>query len=386
MRWPFPSLSARAAKPVLLGAGVGAGLLVLLLPYLLWLREPVRELKVFVVDKTVPEATRREHAGLTWLLNHRKFRKPDGSDYRADRDYYGFFPLPRSQWEVREPSMAQAAPDLIYLADTYGVYTEEFYGQALGNRTTPIYAGLRTDEVQDLQAALPGCLTLVGEFNTFANPTTGDARLACQTLFGLAWEGWTGRWFRDLERGGEMPPWAVRNYERQNGTPWTFEGPGFLLVNEDDRVEILEEGTDVEKDRGLRFLGGPEGIKQLDLPVNARYDYWFDLVQPTGDTRVLAEFELPLLPEGEKKLKALGLPRRTPAILAGWRGRTRTYYFAGDFVDAWPVPTMHRVAGFAPFRRLTLRESPGDAQSFFWRVYVPLMTRILDDTWARKAR
>ena len=357
--------------------------LILLAPFLLWRRLPARTLRIVVVDKTVPEPSRREHAGLFWVLNHRKYRQPGGADYQVDRDYYGFFPLPGHAWEIREPSITGAAPDLIYLADTYGVYAEEFLGRPRGNRTRLIYGGLRPLEVQDLQGALGSCLTLVGEFNTFASPTAGEAREACEHWFGLTWRGWIARYFQDLERNREVPPWAVRNYERQTGREWTFTGPGFLFVNEDDQVEVLVEGVDVEAGRGLKLLARPEGRARLDLPWEARYDYWFDLVQPLPGTEVLADYDLPLLAPGEHKLKALGLGRRSPAILGSWLGRTRAYYFAGDFADAWPPPNFIRYRGFATLLQRTARETPGDPQGFFWRVYVPMMTRILDDTWVR---
>lgn len=365
-------------------AGLGIALLVLaVLPFLLWVRQPSRELRVVVVDKTVPDATLREHASLFWLLGHRKYRKPSGQAYDPARDYYGFFPLPGHRWEAREPGIAAARPELIYLADTYGVYTEEFYGQPQGNRSTGIYTGFRGEEVDDLAQALGGCRTLVGEFNTFASPTTGDPRARLEAIFGLAWDGWTGRFFKDLERSGEVPPWAVRNYERQTGREWAFEGPGFLLCNEDDRVEVLEEGVDVEAGRGLRICSRPEGARRLDLPGDARYDYWFDFVAPRPGTEVLADYRIPLLAPGARKLQAMGLPAQTPAVLSGLRGSTRTYYFAGDFVDAGPAPDLMRAAGFAAFRRAVIRESPGDPQAFFWRVYVPMMSRILEDAWRR---
>ena len=362
----------------------GLPLAALALSHWLWLRQPYKILKVMVVDKTVSDATRREHSGLFWVLNHRKIRPPSGEDYLKDRDYYGFFPLRRHRWAIQEPSLTQAKPELIYLADTYGVYSEEFYGKALGNRTDLIYGGLRPEELRDLEGALPGCLTLVGEFNTFANPTEGEPRLACERLFGLHWGGWIGRFFPNLEREVEVPPWAVRNYERQTGKEWLFEGPGFLLVSEEDQVEVLEEGVDVEAGRGLRLRARPAGRKSLELPWNARYDYWFDLVQPRPGTEVLADYELPLLPPGERRLKAIGLGRWTPAILSGWQGGTHTYYFAGDFADAWPPPNFTRLQGFAEFRRATTREVPGDYQSFYWRVFVPMLTRILQETQARK--
>jgi len=181
-----------------------------------------------------------------------------------------------------------------------------------------------------------------------------------------------------------VPSWAVLNWERQNGKPWPFKGSGFLFVNEDDRVEVLVEGTDVQPNWGLRFQGLPEGREWLDLPVDTRYDYWFDVVRPRTGTEVLAEYELPLLPPGEKKLKAIGIGRRLSAVLSGWRGQTRTLYLAGDFVDSWPTPFIHRIAGLAEFRRWGSLEVPGGSTSFFWKVYAPLMTRVLDDTWRRK--
>jgi len=383
MRLWSTSPESRLWKTLLVSLGVALLLALIALPFVLWFRQPVRGLKVVIMDKTVPDTTRREHAGLTWLLRHRKIRKSDGLDYATNSDYYGFFPKPDHQWEAKEPSIAAAAPEFLYLADTYGVYTEEFYGQAVGNRTAMIYGGLRPEEVKDIQAALPGCLTLVGEFNTFADPTEGAPRQACMDWFGLTWNGWIGRFFKDLDAQREVPPWAVRNYERQTGKEWLFEGPGFLFVNEDDRVEVLEEGLDVVKGRGLRFKGLPGG-RWLDLPGDARYDYWFDMVKPKVGTEVLAEYELPLLPSGEAKLKALGLSGRTPAVLLSQMGATRSFYFAGDFVDAWPMPNFHRVAGMAPFNRIFSRETPGDAQSFYWRVYVPMMSRILEDALARK--
>lgn len=360
--------------------------LALLLPFALWQCQPVRPLKVLIVDKTVPDEGRREHAGLSWLLRHRKFRQPGGTDYQAAVDYYGFFPMGDRRWEVREPSIPAAAPELIYLADTYGVYWEEFHGKALGNRTEKLYGGLRPEELASLEAALPRCLTLVGEFNTFASPTGEEARRASESLFSLKWNGWIGRHFKDLRRDLEVPPWAVRNWERRAGQPWVFDGPGFLLVNARDEVEVLAEGVEAAPHRGLRFHGLPAGRAALDLPSDVRYDYWFDFVHPEPGTEVMAEFELPLLPAGEARMRALGLPGRTPAVLASRKGSTRIYYLAGDFVDAWPPPHITRAAGLVPFRRFVTREVPGDPQAFFWKVYVPLMSRVLEDTWERKGQ
>lgn len=365
-------------------AGLILATFLLALPVLIWRQKPSQALRVLIIDKSVPDITRREHAGLVWILKHLKIQKPDGKNFSRNDDYYGFVPLSDQNWVAREPSIQQSKAELIYFADTYGVYSNDFLKEPPGTRNRLLHGGLRADEIQDLQAALPDCLTLIGEFNTFAEPTGSPVRKACEELFGLNWNGWTARFFNDLDRWKEIPAWAIRGWERQTGREWTFAGPGFLLVNQDQRVEVLVEGTDVEPKRGLRFHGLPAGITAFDLPEDARYDFWFDLVEPRSGTQVLAEYEFPVLPPGERKLKTLGLKTRTPAILASWKGQTRVCYFSGDFADVWPEPTMHRVAGYAQFHRRFDHEVPGEGRSFFWHVYVPMMTRLLDDTWARK--
>ena len=69
-----------------------AVVLLLLAPWIVWQRTPARTLRVLVLDKTVPNDSYREHRGLMWLLNHRKYVQADGRPYELDRDYYGFFP------------------------------------------------------------------------------------------------------------------------------------------------------------------------------------------------------------------------------------------------------------------------------------------------------
>ena len=64
-----------------------------LLSYLIWRFFPDKSLQVILVDKTVPNRQYREHTGVIWALNHGKFKKNSGEDYRVDQDYFGFFLL-----------------------------------------------------------------------------------------------------------------------------------------------------------------------------------------------------------------------------------------------------------------------------------------------------
>src|SRR5512147_360050 len=94
---------------LLLGAGAVAA------PYAIWWWTPERRLDVAVLDNTVPDATYREHRGLFWVLNQQKYRSSTHGAYRAERDYYGFFPRPRHRYAIR-PLPAPLDADLIYLA------------------------------------------------------------------------------------------------------------------------------------------------------------------------------------------------------------------------------------------------------------------------------
>jgi hypothetical protein len=161
----------------------------LALPFVLWWLRPARPLQVVIVDKTVADTSYREHRGLVWLLNHEKFRQRDGRGYRYDEDYYGFFPLPDEKYEIHPLPQQQQRPDLLYLADTYGVYREEFYGPNRGNRTDKIYGGLEAEELKILQDTMKAGGTVMAEFNSFASPTGSEARKGLSDWLGIVWNG-----------------------------------------------------------------------------------------------------------------------------------------------------------------------------------------------------
>ncbi|WP_206670258.1 hypothetical protein, partial [Escherichia coli] len=86
-------------------------------------------------DKTVPDNSFQEHAGLFWTLNHLKYKKSTGDFYNLEKDYLGYFPnntqglgtikdlQRKSESEIRSISKKH---DLIYLADSYGIYEGDF--------------------------------------------------------------------------------------------------------------------------------------------------------------------------------------------------------------------------------------------------------------------
>jgi len=354
-------------------------------PWLLWLARPARRLRLAVLDKTVANASYREHRGLVWVMNHAKYVREDGSPYLAERDYFGFAPRAAPGRSVRELPTPIPASDILYVADTYGVYSNDLRGDnRSGERSRKVYGGLEESEVARMRDALRAGTTLIAEFNSFASPTGRRTRDAFCKLLGLRWDGWIGRFFVDLKAGREVPEWAVRNFQAQYRQPWKFQGPGYLLVNESDRVIVLEEGRDVGR-AGCRVQLTAAGQAAFGLSAAARYNYWFDVVAPEPGTQVLAAYSLPVTPAGGAKLREHGLPASFPAVLHRTTGSGGIYYFAGDYADSDDVPFFYQFYGWDRLKQGFTLDSRQNNRSFYWRIYVPMMEQILADTAAKQA-
>jgi len=343
---------------------------------------------VVVLDKTVPFRNRIEHRSLFWLMNHLKIVQKDGTRYDAHEDYLGAFPgpdpgdRPEKTSDLALADVARA--DLIYIADTYGVYEEDLVSgaamKAALERSPRIYGGLATREAQAAALAVRAGKTLVVEFNTMASPTGSDARATMERTLGVRWTGWAGRYFTRLEETEEVPEWLRRNYEREWNQPWEFEGSGYVLIRGDENVEVLRSGIEVEL-RGLTL----ERKKPVDpLLLEARdgvpYPYWFSVVTTDKETAVLARFEWHARDAGRKRIEARGLPESFPAICRRLEpGGGTAYYFAGDFADN-PMPeTPVPLAGYLVFKKWFegMRLAPSET-AFYWRFYVPMMSRLIE--------
>ena len=306
-------------------------------------------------------------------------KHPDGEPWHYDRDYAGFVPLPGHRYEIRPMPATARGYDLIYLADTYGVYRDDFERlNVAGTHSPRIYGGVLPAEIVAIRQGVDDGATLIGEFNTFASPTERPEREALEDLFGVTWSGWIGRRFEDLTPDVEVPVWAVRDYARQYGQPWPFQGPGFLFVHESGRLLVLREENDVRHD-GASLVFEPGRARRYGARERVPYHYWFDIVTPRAGTAVEAAFELAVTDTGRMRLARLGIPSRFPAILRRDGPRAPIYYFAGDFADNRFVPSWTRYRAAAA----TAKWMPAALQSvtnlFYWRVYVPLLGTILEE-------
>ena len=346
-------------------------------PFIIWQVKPSKSLKVLILDKTVPDTTYREHKGFMWILNNLKIKSKDtNAAFVNNNDYYGFYPLPNETYTTKELPENPGKPNLIYMTDTYGVYKEDFYKNIVpGNRSDLMYGGTTRKEVESIKSALIKN-TIIGEFNTIASPTDSYARTGLETIFGLKWSGWIGRYFSDLSKENiEIPPWMKENYALQYGELWNLKGQGIVLVNSNDTIIVLRK--DVELGKGLNKIEFNESAqKEFQVKNNLNYYYWFEIAQADQTTEVIANYKLDLTKEGRKLADKFGLPVEFPAIVRT-KGDYTSYYFAGDFADSNSTPKVYGVSGLYFLNKITTLEEDTNRTYFYWNVYYPLIQNIV---------
>ncbi|MCM3161098.1 hypothetical protein [Metabacillus litoralis] len=366
-------------KNVLIITGLFLLLVLFSSPFWLWQLKASENVNVLIIDKTVPDQSYREHKGLVWLLNHLKLIKDGGDGYKAQNDYVGFVPSNEPpKFDTRELPDDLSPYDVLYLADGYGVYKDEYLeGNQEGNRSELLYGGMTIEEVRALSASLiENEQTLIAEFNTFGSPTEEKVRQEFYNLLNIDWTGWMGRYFNELSNA-EVPGWVKKNYEAQYGKPFKYTGNGFVFVNEEDQVVVLTN-KDTSDDHAL-FTLTDEGLSNFDMDRTIQYNYWFDIVNARSEEEVQATFDLPLTQSGQQKLKEFNIPTKFPAVIHHNNQMYDSYYFAGDFVDQEKVPSIYQMSGLSMWQKLFSFEQKGRTDTFFWKAYVPMMTTILTE-------
>lgn len=346
-------------------------------PFLFWFVQPGKAMDVVIIDKTVPDTSYREHKGFMWILNNLKIKNGNSDQaFKYKEDYYGFSPTGKEKYTIKEIPEDIGKPDLIYLTDTYGVYTDDLYtNNDQGNRSGMIYGGTQEKEVTAISNALDHNV-IIGEFNVLASPTSNQARAGLESIFGIKWNQWMGRYFSDLSKdNSEIPAWMKENYAMQYGEKWDLTGAGIVLVNADDTIIVLR--NDIELGKGLNTINfSDNGENEFQVKNNTAYYYWFEITSADKDTEVLANYKLDVTEAGQKILDAYNLPSEFPAI-ARTTGPYTSYYFAGDFADSKSTPSIFNMSGLRFLNRLTTFDEDSNQNYFYWNVYDPLIEKIL---------
>ncbi len=355
-------------------------LIIISLPTI-WHLLPNKQLNVFIVDKTVPDTSYREHKGLMWFLNNNKYYKNTQNEpYYASKDYFGFFPLNNKKYTIKDIPDNLNNYDLIYIADTYGVYEDEYSNKNKdGSRSEIIYGGLNKEEIERLRTALYNGIPLIAEFNTFASPTGWYNREYLYEILGLEWSGWMGRYFEDLSKNVEVPVWAVNNYEKIYNKKWDFTSSGFLFISSSDDVVVLEKEKDFENNL-CRVEYTEKGKNSYNINKKIRYDYWFNIVKPRSNTEVHAFYNLNLNETGIEKLEEKNIPCTFPAVIKNKNDIYTSYYFAGDFSDNNKISNFYKIFGYDSYKKIF---SFGEYE-FFWKAYIPMLKTILSELSTEK--
>ncbi len=359
------------------------GLLLLLgSPFVHWAWQPEVPLQLTIVDKTVPERTFREHVALIWSLNHFKVPHPDGRNWNKETDYRGYTPEDpvRNKPAIAEDLQAAdlKGKDLLFVADTYGVYSQdkaEARREVAPDYSRKIYGGFDEREVGLIENFVGSGKALIAEFNTFASPTKGAARDRLESLLGLDWTEWSGRYFEELSHPTEIPAWARRNWKKQTGKDWAFKGPGFLFVHENSRVVVLEENKEVSPE-GLRMFKTSSHRLTEGMGTGVAFHYWFDILKALPGTEVLAEYRLDLTQSGAALLSKEGIPHQFPAVILKEKPSLRLY-IAGDASDNALDLGSEAWSGRQTWFKYWPFDNPNAEQiDFFWRIYVPLLRNV----------
>lgn len=357
-----------------------------LLMLLWWYFTPSTHLALTVIDKTVLNTEYEEHASLFWWLQHEKRSHPQTKKiYRLGSDYYGFFPGKLKKYEIKGLSqLSDKQIDSVvdhsthlYFTDNYGIFALEWNQSSQETeRSRIIYGGLSQADLKAMKRAKSTKKTIITEFNCIGSPTAFAERRAFETMFGLRWSGWIGRFIDNLDttQNLEIPHWMKDGYVKQHGS-WPFKKGGIVLVNESDQIEILEDSNCLTYPVPI-ILTSDSMRQHLAVKDSMPYPFWFDIMQ-TDSLDVWANYQLLLTPRGDSIMRVWGLPSRFPAILAH-EGAYRFYYFAGDFADNPVQLKRSYFKGIRFFREFFYDPTePSDRNYFFWEFYLPLLDLLL---------
>jgi hypothetical protein len=363
-----------------------------------WYLWPKRKLVIAIVDKTVLTTKGQEHISLNWVLNQEKFSKSGNQLYNRTEDYYGFFPGKDEAYELKglerfnTDQLEQLSRDLdaVYLTDTYGIYKNEWFKKGdAKERSGIIYGGMSQQDLALLQLARDKHKLIITEFNCLGSPTDTAVSKGFEKTFGMTWSGWIGRYFDsfDTTKNKELPRWLIDNYKKQHKGSWPFTENGIALVHADARIVILENYTHLRNPLP-HIYASEEGRAHYGMIDRMKYSFWFDIIRADASiNKVLASYYIHVNDTGKAELQRNRIPASFPAVLAHVGDDYRFFYFSGDFCDN-PVEL-----GSSHFKNIRFLKwfmyntsDPQERKSFFWELYRPLVTTILEDYYTTLER
>lgn len=245
-------------------------------------------------------------------------------------------------------------------------------------RSKLMYGRLTEKELYVLEKMKANKKPVLAEFNLMALPTYRKERKGFESSFDIDWTKWVGRFFAELDtaRTNDLPPWLIRNYIDQYGH-WPFKKSGIAFVRSDDRVVVLEEGDHLRYNIPLIRTPKHEA-KRYGIPEEIKYSFWFEINEINEPNISISNFNIITNSKGDSVLNVFNLPTQFPAIIRR-EADFPFYYFCADFCDN-PIGLNGSQFEKSPwFSSFTYRNTEQERQSFFWKVYRPMTTEILEE-------
>lgn len=363
-------------------------LLIIMGYFAIWFVLPTNSLSLLVVDKTVPEPNYREHAAIFWLTNHWRLTDENNDFPKYDQDYIGYHPETNEKQLLTKETLEGI--NLLYLADTYGIYDYEKglvdYELRLPYEIMDIdliFGGFNTEEALVIKDyARKQDHVLIGEHNIFGYPTYlyPESSQIIQETFGVNYNGWLVRYYEELE---DVAFWVKVIYERIYGKELNLQGPGLVLVREGNGHYGWMEDLVIFQDEDFKEQY-PMLITEKEHPLTKSaakrvpYLYWIEILDASTETEVLAYYEFPLTDKASEKLKLRGIPTQVPAVVYYQVPHEATrIYFSGDFADQLPAFLPSWMTGSAKIQQL-LTYIPGipPQYHFYFRWFAPVMGNV----------
>jgi hypothetical protein len=349
-----------------------------------WTFQPKKPMDIILVDKTVPTTTRENHKSFTWILTNERFvKRGNNKSYSYIKDYYGFIPKPREKkWDKNEYhindviSLAEKN-DVVYFADTYGVFFNDWWGAITkSRRSRKIYGGLLNTDFLLLKEMKVRNKLIIMEYNSFDYPTIQFESLRTQENLGISCTGWTGKYFSSLDTTqDQFPIWMTGMYRKQYSKPWTFTKPGIVILSEKDII-VLEQGTHLTNAMP-HIITDTSYCAKYGLTDKVAFDKWFDIIDPLVNN-VISKFSIETTPVGDSLLLENRLSAQFPAVVQE-KISNRIYYFSGDFASTDIPFWTSRFKGVEKLKGVLYSDRPDDPRRFFWLYYRPLIYGILTE-------
>ncbi|NSW93817.1 MAG: hypothetical protein HPY62_03805 [Bacteroidales bacterium] len=363
--------------------------LILILPFISFIRWSFQDKKpvdIVILNKTVPTPDRIKHKSLNWILNYDRFvKKAKKRSYSYKKDYYGFAPTrplkekgyTKKEYRLSEMMSLPDSVDALYIADTYGVFFNDWYaGINKSRKSRRIYGGLNQVDYLLINEMKNRNKLVVLEYNSFDYPTAEFQSVRTQEKLGLKFTGWTGKYFSKLDTTSpDFPVWMTAMYRKQYSKPWTFKKAGIVLLTEKNIV-VLEEGTHLRNPMPF-ILTDTVNCRRFGVPPAVAFEKWFDIIEPL-ENNVVSRFRIETTAIGDTLLAANMLDNEFPAVIEDPVNR-RTYYFSGDFATNKVNFMISRMKGIDKLKGVLYSDKPNDPRRFFWLYYRPLVTTIFTD-------